>query len=69
MYKCEREDEIMALLSENEYATVEFLSRKMNISPSSIRRDSTDSYPPLFQTTGTRRQGLRVSRSFASGAV
>lgn len=39
MYKCEREDEIIALLSETEYATVEYLSRKMNISPSSIRRD------------------------------
>ncbi|MBE6633759.1 MAG: DeoR/GlpR transcriptional regulator, partial [Ruminococcaceae bacterium] len=39
MYKCEREDEIMALLCESEYATVEFLAQKMNISPSSIRRD------------------------------
>ena len=39
MYKCEREDEIIALLSETEYATVEYLSLKMNISPSSIRRD------------------------------
>ncbi len=39
MYKCEREDEIIALLSANEYVTVEYLSRKMNISPSSIRRD------------------------------
>lgn len=39
MYKCEREDEILALLHETEYATVEYLSRKMNISPSSIRRD------------------------------
>ncbi len=39
MYKCEREDEIMDLLTENEYATVEFLAKKMNISPSSIRRD------------------------------
>lgn len=39
MYKCEREDEIIALLSETEYATVEYLSRKMNISASSIRRD------------------------------
>ena len=34
MYKCEREDEIMALLNENEYATVEYLSKKMNISKS-----------------------------------
>ena len=39
MYKCEREDEILSLLSDTEYATVEYLSRKMNISPSSIRRD------------------------------
>ena len=39
MYKCEREDEILALLSETEYATVEYLSKKMNISSSSIRRD------------------------------
>ena len=39
MYKCEREDEILTLLNETEYATVEYLSRKMNISPSSIRRD------------------------------
>lgn len=39
MYKCEREDEILAILSETEYATVEYLARKMNISPSSIRRD------------------------------
>ncbi|MBQ7346812.1 MAG: DeoR/GlpR transcriptional regulator [Clostridia bacterium] len=39
MYKCEREDEILALLNETEYATVEYLSRKMNISSSSIRRD------------------------------
>ena len=39
MYKCEREDEIMALLTECDYATVEYLSKKMNISPSSIRRD------------------------------
>ena len=39
MYKCEREKEILDLLSENEYATVDYLARKMNISPSSIRRD------------------------------
>ena len=39
MYKCEREDEILALLNETEYATVEYLARKMNISSSSIRRD------------------------------
>ena len=39
MYKCEREDEIIALLSETEYATVEYLAQKMSISSSSIRRD------------------------------
>lgn len=39
MYKCEREDEIMALLAETEYATVDYLVRKINISASSIRRD------------------------------
>ena len=39
MYKCEREDEIMMLLSETEYATVEYLVKKINISASSIRRD------------------------------
>ncbi len=39
MYKCEREDEIMALLSETEYATVDYLVKKINISASSIRRD------------------------------
>jgi DeoR/GlpR family transcriptional regulator of sugar metabolism len=39
MYKCEREDEIMALLGETEYATVDYLAKKMNISSSSIRRD------------------------------
>ena len=39
MYKCEREDEILALLSETEYATVDYLVKKINISASSIRRD------------------------------
>ena len=39
MYKCEREDEILALLNETEYATVDYLAKKMNISSSSIRRD------------------------------
>ena len=39
MYKCEREEEIMSLLRDCEYATVEYLSKKMNISASSIRRD------------------------------
>ena len=39
MYKCEREDEIMALLADTEYATVEYLVKKINISASSIRRD------------------------------
>ncbi|MBQ9773839.1 MAG: DeoR/GlpR transcriptional regulator [Clostridia bacterium] len=39
MYKCEREDEIMSLLSGTEYATVEYLAKKICISASSIRRD------------------------------
>ena len=39
MYKCERETEILAWLNETEYATVEYLAKKMNISSSSIRRD------------------------------
>lgn len=39
MYKCERENEILTLLNETEYATVEYLAKKMNISSSSIRRD------------------------------
>ena len=39
MYKCERETEIITLLNQTEYATVEYLARKMNISTSSIRRD------------------------------
>ncbi len=39
MYKCEREDEIMALLADTEYATVDYLVKKINISASSIRRD------------------------------
>ena len=39
MYKCERENEILSLLNETEYATVEYLAKKMNISVSSIRRD------------------------------
>ncbi len=39
MYKCEREEEIMNLLRQTDYATVETLSQKMNVSASSIRRD------------------------------
>lgn len=39
VYKCERENEILAIVSETEYVTVEYLARKMSISPSSIRRD------------------------------
>ena len=42
MYKCEREDEILSLLNEVGYATVEYLAKKMNISASSIRRDLTN---------------------------
>lgn len=39
MYGNEREKEIMRLLHQNEYVTVEYLSKKIHISPSSIRRD------------------------------
>lgn len=39
MYGSEREREIMNLLSQNNYVTVEYLSQKIHISPSSIRRD------------------------------
>lgn len=39
MYSNEREKEIMALLEQNTYATVEYLSKAIHISPSSIRRD------------------------------
>lgn len=39
MYGNEREKEILMLLEQNDYATVEYLSEKIHISPSSIRRD------------------------------
>lgn len=39
MYKCERQNEILSLLTATGYATVEYLARKLSISPSSIRRD------------------------------
>ena len=39
MFKCEREKEILDILKQTGYATVEYLSQKMCISPSSIRRD------------------------------
>ncbi len=39
MYKSEREKEIMTLLAQNGYVTVDYLARKIHISPSSIRRD------------------------------
>lgn len=39
MYKNEREQEIINYLNRYSYVTVEYLSKKMNISPSSIRRD------------------------------
>lgn len=39
MYKNEREQEILQYLNEYSYLTVEFLSRKMSVSASSIRRD------------------------------
>lgn len=39
MYKCEREQEILLVLKECHYVTVEFLAQKLHISASSIRRD------------------------------
>ena len=42
MFKNEREQEIINYLNSYSYVTVEFLAKKMNISPSSIRRDLTD---------------------------
>ncbi|MBE6570631.1 MAG: DeoR/GlpR transcriptional regulator [Ruminococcaceae bacterium] len=39
MYKNEREQEIINFLNNFSYVTVEFLAKKLNISPSSIRRD------------------------------
>lgn len=39
MYGSEREKEILKLLSQNDYVTVEYLAKKIHISPSSIRRD------------------------------
>lgn len=39
MYGNEREKEILNLLQKNNYVTVEYLSQKIHISPSSIRRD------------------------------
>ncbi|OPJ64438.1 DeoR/GlpR family DNA-binding transcription regulator [Clostridium oryzae] len=42
MSNIQRENEIMKLLKETSYATVEYLSQKLFISPSSIRRDLTN---------------------------
>jgi DeoR/GlpR family transcriptional regulator of sugar metabolism len=42
MFRNEREDEIIRILSDSNYMTVENLARKLFISPSSIRRDLTD---------------------------
>ncbi len=39
MYKSEREIEIMNLLNQKKYVTVEYLAKKIHISQSSIRRD------------------------------
>lgn len=41
MANLQREQEIMELLKEKNYATVEYLSKKIHTSPSSIRRDLT----------------------------
>lgn len=42
MYKNEREQEILLHLRQYSYLTVEYLSKKMNVSASSIRRDLAD---------------------------
>ncbi len=42
MYKGKREDELLLHLTEVEYATIDSLAEKMQISPSSIRRDLKD---------------------------
>lgn len=42
MYKNEREQEIIRHLREYSYLTVEYLSKKMNVSASSVRRDLAD---------------------------
>lgn len=39
MYSSKRDQEIMKLLEQNNYVTVDFLAEKIHISPSSIRRD------------------------------
>ena len=39
MFRNEREDEIIGILNESHYTTVENLAKKLHISPSSIRRD------------------------------
>ncbi len=42
MYRSERAQEIMEILNSTGYVTVEYLSKKLHISPSSVRRDLTD---------------------------
>lgn len=39
MFRHERVNEILDILSENRYVSVDYLSKKLHISPSSIRRD------------------------------
>ncbi len=41
MYQQERMDQIMKILKENNYVTVNYLVKKINYSPASIRRDLT----------------------------
>lgn len=41
MYQSERMDEILAILKENHYVTVDYLVKKIRYSPASIRRDLT----------------------------
>ena len=42
MFRSEREIEILSILEDNQYVTVEYLAKKMHISQSSIRRDLTN---------------------------
>ena len=49
MYKCEREKEILDLLSENEYATVDYLAKKNEHQPIE--------HPPRSEKSGGSRIG------------
>lgn len=58
MFRSEREDELLSLLSEKGYATVSFLSETLGISQSSIRRDLA-----LLESKGL------VSRSYGGVSI